>query len=470
MTTSQSASMADLAVPASFDPSAGPPEPVPGLPVANLLVISALAAAVFAQGGFYRTGQRMVLLLLAGAAIMTVFGKGRSSLVRGPLARASAAMAGWSLVVAALAGDWTAACSTVLILAGALVVAMTCERLDTDQREQLVLAVVGLGVLVALSGWVGVAWRMPPWGLPDQGLWRAATTLSYANAAAGLLAALALLSLGRAAAGPRSTPMAVANVVLLTGLGATLSRGGFVAFLAGGLVLARVLGIGVLLRRAAAPVLGATVALAGLWPSIPVTAPARPALAATGLLLGVAVAVGAARLSLRPLAAVAAAAIVVLTLTLVAWSPTGDASRHIARPRFSMASPDRIDEARAALRVAASAPLTGVGPGKAELRWVRADGAVAIAHYAHNEYLQVLAELGALGLGLLVALVMVIARMLRRCRATPSLPVWAGAAAGLTALGVHGLFDFGWHLPAVPLTGALLVGIVTTTNNRKDQK
>jgi hypothetical protein len=37
--------------------------------------------------------------------------------------------------------------------------------------------------------------------------------------------------------------------------------------------------------------------------------------------------------------------------------------------------------------------------------------------------------------------------------------VWAGTTAGLVAIAVHGSLDFVWHVPVVPLTGAVLAGL-----------
>ena len=443
--------------------------PAAGLPVATLLVVAALAAAVIGQGGYYRTGQRVLAVLLVAAAILALR-SGRPSAARlRPIVGIGAALAAWSVVSSALAGDVAAALSTVLILAGAFIVVLTCVALDDEQRDQLAVAVVGLGVLVALSGWAGVAWHRAPWGLTDQGLWRAATTITYANAAAGFLAVVALLSLARSTRSPSSVLASGATCVLLTGLGATLSRGGALSFVVGTLVLARLVGVSVLLRAAATPAIGAVVALAGVWPSIPESAPAQPGVAGVALVLGLVVSVGGARLGHRPLLALAVAGPLVLTV-VVASGPGKDATRKVAEVRFSVTSSDRAEETRAALQVAARQPLIGVGPGRADLSWERSDGAVLAARYAHNEYLQILAELGVVGLGLLLALFAMVARIVRRCRPSDSLrPVWGGAVAGLVALCVHGLFDFGWHLPAIALTGALLVGIVTSSERKEQQ-
>lgn len=84
--------------------------------------------------------------------------------------------------------------------------------------------------------------------------------------------------------------------------------------------------------------------------------------------------------------------------------------------------------------------------------------------YVHNEYLQVLAELGFVGLALLIVLLASLAWAVWRGRPhAPSTAVWAGAAAGLAALAVHSALDFLWHLPAIPLAGAVLAGLVLPT-------
>ena len=453
---------------AAASPAPGPEQGTPlGLPVPTLLVVVALAVAAFSQGGYYGAGQRVVAALLGAAAVVAlVDARGRPALRRSPFV-ACAALAGWSIVSASLAGDPAAAVPQVLLLLGAVITVLTCASLDGQQRDQLAGAAVALGVFVALTGWVGVAWHRTPWALVDQGLWRAATTLTYANAAAGFLAVLALLSLARSARSPSSIQATAATCLLLTGLGASLSRGGLVAFGVGVVVLARLLGVGAILRGGAAPATGSLLALAGLEPSIPASSPSRPGLAACALVLGLLLAVGMTRLGPRRLLAVAMA--VPLTLLVLAAGPGRGSTQPVTDARFSIASSDRVEQARAALDVAASRPVTGVGPGQAQLSWVREDGAVLVARYAHNEYLQVLAELGVVGLGLVLGLLLVIGRHVRRHRATACpLPTWAGAVAGLVALAVHGLFDFGWHLPATALTGALLVGIVTP-DQREDQ-
>ena len=107
--------------------------------------------------------------------------------------------------------------------------------------------------------------------------------------------------------------------------------------------------------------------------------------------------------------------------------------------------------------------MTGTGPGRAVLTWVQ-DSRRVTSRYVHNEYLQVLAELGFVGLALLVVLLTSLAWTIWRGRPhAPSTAVWAGATAGLVALAVHSALDFLWHLPAIPLAGAVLAGLVLPT-------
>jgi hypothetical protein len=443
---------------------------VESLPLHALLLVVALVVAIAAQGAYYGAGQRTVavVLLLALLAALRARPWSRDDALLPP-AWAGAALAAWAAVSAAVAGDITAALPIGALLAGVLVVLLAVRRLTWGQRDALAAAVATVGALAAVTGWAGVAWRVTPWALEDQGLWRAATTLTYANAAAGLLVPLALLAAARLATRP-GVPATVAACLLLVGAGATLSRGGALALAVGAVVLAALLGPGPALRAAGPPTLGAVVALAGLAPSMPASSPPRPALAAAALVVGVTVAVGASHLRGRLLGLGLAAAVLAACAVLAAGGRTADTAVSLTDTRLTIASPDRAAEARAALRVAAERPLTGTGPGRAALTWVQNNRLVA-GRYAHNEYLQVLAELGLVGLALLVVLLASLAWTIWRGRShAPSTAVWAGAAAALAALAVHSAVDFLWHLPAIPLAGAVLAGLVLPATIDQNQK
>jgi O-antigen ligase len=443
-------------------PLAATHQPVDSLPLHALLLVVALVVAAAAQGAYYGAGQQVVAVVLLLVLFAAVRARSWARDDALPAVWAGAALAAWAAVSATVAGDITAALPVVALLAGVVVVLVAVRRLTGGQRDALAAAVVVVGGLVAASGWVGVAWRVTPWALEDQGLWRAATTLTYANAAAGLLVPLALLAVARLAARP-GFPATVAAWLLLVGVGATLSRGGVLALAVGAAVLATLLGPGRTLRAAGPPTLGAVVALVGLTPSVPASSPPRPVLAAAALMVGVAVAVGASRLRSRLLALTLAAAVLAAGAGLAVGGRGGDAAATGASTRLTIASPDRAAAARAALQLAAERPLTGTGPDRAVLTWVQNNRRVT-SRYVHNEYLQVLAELGFVGLALLVVLLASLAWTIWRGRPhAPSTAIWAGAAAGLAALAVHSALDFLWHLPAIPLAGAVLAGLVLPT-------
>lgn len=146
---------------------------------------------------------------------------------------------------------------------------------------------LAVGVAVALTGWLGVALHRGPWGLASQGLWRAASTLTYTNATAALLVPLALVAPALLTASPRSIPLSAAAMCLLTTTALTLSRAGVAGLGLGLLVLCWLLPARRVVRAAAAPVAGAGVAVLGLVPSLQAAAPARPALAAVAMAAGV---------------------------------------------------------------------------------------------------------------------------------------------------------------------------------------
>ena len=439
----------------------------PALAGFGLLLLAALAAALANQGAYYG-GSQWLLVLLLGAAFAGALRAHPWTVsdARVPPFALGLGLGAWALVRGAAAGDMAAGVPTLALVAAAIAVVATARR--AGDRETLAAAVIAIGALLAATGWVGVAWRVSPWALEDQRLWRAATSLTYANAAAGLLAALLLFGLGRLVGRRPSALDRAALCVVLVGLGATLSRGGIVAAGVGVAVLVGVQGFRPVARAAAAPLLGALVALAGLLPSMPADSPPRPVVAALTLVAGLAIAAVLPLLPLprdrRTLLAVLAAGAVLLTLAV----GTSEAIDAIRRARFTVSSPDRREETRAALRLATESPLTGVGPGEARLQWAGPDGRTFIAKYAHNEYLQVLVELGALGLTLLVAFLLVTARRVRAAgRAASRSPLRSGAVAGLVALLVGSAFDFLWHLPAIPLVAALLIAFTVPHTERE---
>ncbi|MBW3548175.1 MAG: O-antigen ligase family protein [Actinobacteria bacterium] len=411
----------------------------------------ALTTAVMAQGAFYQPTQLLVGAVL-GAALLAGIGR-RPALPLGEMRAvllAGGFLAAWAVASAGLAGDARRATGVVCLLAGVAIVMSVAGRGDGGERDMLAAVAMGLGALQALAGWIGVAWHVTPLALVDQGLWRAAGTITYANAAAGLLAPLALVSLGHLVRRPCPRRAGVA-CLMLVGLGATLSRGGLIAFIVGLVVLTGALGWRRLVAGATAPLLGAALALGALAPSMAATGPAHPLLAVGGLVLGL---VLAARVEVRVARPAA-------SLGLVALVSAGGLAALGRAGRLTLSSSDRVGEAAAALSLAADHPIAGVGPGWRSFEWTGADGYRRVAEFVHNEYLQVLAEMGVVGLALLVGLLVAVGTVVWRGRsAASSTELWAGVAGGLVAVVIHAASDFGWHVPAVPLASALLVGIV----------
>jgi hypothetical protein len=369
----------------------------------------------------------------------------------------------WALLRAAQAGTSAAGVTWALFGAGTAAAVTVCRRLDASTREMLLGGVLTVGVVVAAAGWLGVALHERPWGLPSQGLWRAASTLTYPNTTMALLVLLALVALSRLAAAPGLVHLSLAATGLLAGAGATLSRAGAAALVAGMLVLCTLRGARVIMRAAAGPIAGAGVVLLGLIPSLPVSAPARPLAAAAALAAGLVIAVLARRIGERALGLAAAVAALAALLIVIYREPgVHSAARALTGARLNLASPARSGETAAALRMIGQHPLAGAGPGNATLRWLGPDGGLRVDRYVHDEYLQVLTDLGVIGAGLLAIFMAAAGRLLWRARTDlPRRAMWAGAVAGATAFAVHSAFDFLWHNPAIPLTAAVLIGLAT---------
>jgi hypothetical protein len=431
--------------------------------LAGPLLLVAVAAGLLGQGAYYPSVQRPFGVLIAAATLLGLAGwpLTRDDLRLLPVMPALA-LAAWAILDGALVRVAGAAVGPALLLVGLVAVLLVCRRLRREEREVLLAGVVGIGLLVALAGWLGVAGRAGPWAFQAQGLWRASSTLTYPNATAAVLAAISLVVLGRLVGTPGSVLLAAAAAGLLAGLGATMSRAGALGLVVGLVVLAALRGLGATARAAVGPVAGALVAIMCLLPSMLAASPPRPALALVGLGAGLALAALVARLPRRPALVLLGGVLVAGVAGLLAsGGGVGGAAQAVAEARANLASPDRTGALHAALRLVAQHPLTGTGSGHADLRWKGLDHGTQLFAYVHNEYLQVTAELGLVGLVLLTILLVATARLLGRARATGrSGATWAGVVAATAAFAVHSSFDFVWHLPAIVLTVTVLVGAV----------
>ncbi|GAB2982452.1 O-antigen ligase family protein [Saccharothrix stipae] len=447
------------------------PRDAVALPHAVLLLLAAIAAAVVAQGGYYLPGRLFTGALVAVALVLAL----RNRPDAGLLPVACAALAAWTVLRAVLNGTFTDALPTVATLGCLVAAAFVGRRADVAQRELCASVLVGVGVLVALTGWVAVVWRIPSWSVVADGLARAASTLTYPNAAAALLAALAVLALALHTGRPHSLPLAGAVYALVVGVGATLSRAGLLALLVGLIALVICNGVRTTLKHAGPAGLGALVALGALAPSFPVAEPARPGLAIIGLVAGLAITLGLSRLTavLRLIGVVAGLTVAVVAGLLL--RDPDDLDR-LLKGRISTSSPDRTGATGAALDHVAAQPLAGTGPGRGWFVFTTPSGDARVMRYVHNEYLQVLVELGAIGLGLVLLVLAAMAATVRRGRVGAGgvggvggadgaggvgdgRALWAGASAALVVLLVHSGFDFLWHLPVIVLTAGLLTGL-----------
>jgi O-antigen ligase len=144
--------------------------------------------------------------------------------------------------------------------------------------------------------------------------------------------------------------------------------------------------------------------------------------------------------------------------------------RYAATGEEVRGSGGRIDVARDTLRMIAAFPAAGTGFGTFTWAYPAFSSPQVRLHFthAHDDLLQLAAEGGLVSLGLFaVVLGAVVQRIVRVLRKGGD-PVAAGAAFGLSALLVHGLVDFNFHIPANAAMAAILAGVLfgTSWNDR----
>jgi len=135
----------------------------------------------------------------------------------------------------------------------------------------------------------------------------------------------------------------------------------------------------------------------------------------------------------------------------------------------SVAGNSRYQYWQAAADANATAPLTGIGPGTFEYWWAREGAVGGFVRDAHSLYMESLAELGIVGLALVIAfvggvLVVGVARALRRKRGRTSL--LAAATAGAFAYAVTAAFDWVWELTVVTVVFLLLAAAIVGPDAR----
>jgi O-antigen ligase len=125
----------------------------------------------------------------------------------------------------------------------------------------------------------------------------------------------------------------------------------------------------------------------------------------------------------------------------------------------------RAEVWRETVKLVAAYPLTGVGLGGYESAFTkyRTVAPLQTVDYAHNDYLQAMAELGLPGFGLALGFAgLMMARALGAAAATPGLSeryLGIACAASLASLMLHSLVDFNLYIPANAMVAAWVCGL-----------
>lgn len=152
--------------------------------------------------------------------------------------------------------------------------------------------------------------------------------------------------------------------------------------------------------------------------------------------------------------------------------PTSGALHQASLSRFgTISSNGRYQLWRVAVDATKGHLLGGSGPGTYQLLWLpRASPAVSYVQNAHSLYFETLAELGVVGLALLVGFFAVLlgTAVLRVVRSRDEQRIRAaGAAAGLLAFMVSAGYDWIWQVPVLPVAFLLLAAAVLSRSGRR---
>ena len=473
---------------------------VPALAAAVPAVLAFVAATAVsaANGGYFPTEwgwSAIALLLVAGTAVVV-----RTRLPLGRLEWTMlgglAAFAGW----VALSIVWSTSSAQPVLEAerDIVYVAAVAALLVVASRRSLPwIAGAVLAATYSISAF-SLATRLAPDAVgtyDSSGQYQLATPFGYWNALGLFVAIGLLLGVGFAANG-RSALLRAAAAAALVPLGSTLyftfSRGAWLAIAAGAIVAlaldpARLRTVAILLALLPAPALGVLAASrshALTHAGAPLAAAARDghrvaavlvALSVLEALVALALCGPARRLVEDRRAGIAAAATLVVLVGAGAGAAlvrAGGPAKLVGNAYDAFTSPERPNGSdlnrrlvnlsgsgrtaywRVAWRDFVDHPLLGSGAGSYERFWVRDRPNAFFARDAHNLYLEVLAELGPVGLALLAVALgtpLVAAVRLRRR------PLAAAVAGAYVAYLLHAAIDWDWEMAGLTIT-ALLCG------------
>jgi O-Antigen ligase len=464
------------------------------VPTAVTAALSVTAIS-FAHGGYFAREWGWALLAFALVSLLAVLARDRLGL--GPLEVLAiallAAFTGWT----ALSTLWSvSAAQPLLATERTLVYAVALPAVLLVTRSPRGSASLVGGVIVSATAVCGYALlsRFVPGTLtvyPRPDGYQLQEPIGYWNGLAILAAIGAVATAGMAAESRTRTARTLAAAalpLLVTALYFTFSRGGVLALAAGvsvALVVTRrrlhLLAVLVLLVPASAMAVWYASRLPALthagsslsearsagWRAGTVVVACSAVAAAVGFLLPELerrARIGARAQRLVGAALIAAIVLVVLAVLVRAGGPSGVASRLSAsfnrslpqtggdlnRRLTSFSSDGRADYWRVAWREVRAHPLLGGGSGSYERYWHRYRPTAFEAQNAHNLYLETLAELGPIGLALLLATFAVPFVSAARNRAGPGVTAGAGAFA---AFAVHAAVDWDFQIVAVALAG-----------------
>jgi O-Antigen ligase len=463
----------------------------------GLLAFAPVLGLAAAQGGYFPTswGWASVPLLWAVAVALIVRDGVRVATAERILLAALAALTGWI----ALSSVWSVApAQSVLELQRALVyVAVVSAVLMLSRGRSARYVLGGLLAAITLIAAFSLLTRLVPdrVGVYDRtAVYRLAQPIGYWNGL-GIFAAMgALIALGFAARArtlPARAASAGALVVLLPTLYFTFGRGAWLA-LAVGLALAvtidpkRLQLIAVLLVVGALPT--AAVLMASREPGLthagtPLARAAHDGhrialvlllLVAVNATLAVAFHYVEKRVDVGPSLRAAFAVMVALALVLTVGvlftryggpltlakraytsfkAPPPHLTPNLNRRLLNFSGNGRADLWGLAWNDAKNHPALGAGAGTYERYFLRHQPAdVSRVRDAHGLYIEALAELGPIGLSLLLVVFVMPLVALRYARRHPLVPAAVGA---YVAFLVHTGVDWDWELPAVTLAGLL---------------